>query len=743
METRRGRSTSGRGHTVFAATLVFAGCYAGAVVSGELRFPGAGAAIVFAPYAILTAALLRVPPRRWWIFMVAAAAGDYFPHRAGGASPSFALMAEGANFARAGLAAWGLRRFARSRNLGDAVSDTVAFLAFGVFLAPAVGALAGAAVVRLHGLGHDFWVVWQQWCLSNAITALVLLPVVTGAIDVATSRRPVRAPSRRRAAEGALLAFGLLTVGTAVFRGSFDPVHVHPARLYWPLPFLLWAAVRFGPRGTSAALLGVTALSIWGALARRGPFVTEAPGDGLLEMQTFLLALSAPLLLLAAIVRELKRTAAALAESRRLHQATEAERRQMEVRRALDEVQREADRRKDEFLATLGHELRNPLAPIGIALETLRGTTPASPAASSALESIHRQLVHMTRLLDDLLDISRITLGRIRLQRETLNLADVVANAVETTRPLFAELGHELRVDLPEAPVRLRGDVVRLTQIAANLLNNAAKYTEPGGHIEISVRQKRDIAVLSVKDDGIGIPSESLERVFDVFTQVPAAREHARGGLGVGLALVKRLVELHGGTVDARSSALPPRGTEVVVRLPATDARGATPTAPLPMRAVTPREQPPLRILAVDDNRDIAEGLAQVLGMWGHTVRTAPDGATALEVAGAFGPEVVLLDLGLPKLDGFEVARRLRDLAGPPPALLISMSGFGQEQARRQSRKAGFHHHLVKPIDMDTLRDVLARGAAGREAAAPREREPAAPREREREPEPAAPRERR
>jgi CheY-like chemotaxis protein/two-component sensor histidine kinase len=321
----------------------------------------------------------------------------------------------------------------------------------------------------------------------------------------------------------------------------------------------------------------------------------------------------------------------------------------------------------------------------------------------------------MTRLLDDLLDISRITLGRIRLQRETVNLAEVVATAVETTRPLFAELGHELTVRLPEAPVRLRGDVVRLTQIAANLLNNAAKYTEPGGHIEISVRRRRDVAVLSIKDDGMGIPAESLERIFELFAQLPAARGRSRGGLGVGLTLVKRLVELHGGTVEARSSALPPRGTEVVVRLPASDATDATPS---PARPAALAPQPALRILAVDDNRDIAEGLAQVLAMWGHTVRTAPDGPTALEVAGAFGPEVVLLDLGLPKLDGFEVARRLL-AAGVPPALLISMSGFGQDQARRQSRQAGFHHHLVKPIDMETLRAVLARGARPPEPATP------------------------
>jgi signal transduction histidine kinase/CheY-like chemotaxis protein len=722
MATRFGLSAKGR--TLLGLAAVFAGCWVGASIDGFVRFPGVGAALLFAPYAVLTTALVRTPVRRWWLFMLAASLGNYFPHRNAGASISFVLMTEAANQLRACLAALGLRRFARSRGLGEAVSDTVAFLVFCVFLAPAIAALVGASIVRWHGVSHDGWLAWQEWWLSNAITALTLLPLLSVAVNAVTARAPEPRVPRGRVAEAALLGLGLFAVGAAVFFGKFDPAHVHPARLFWPLPFLLWAAVRFGPTGISAALLGVTALSIWGALEQRGPFVTESPADSLLELQTFLLGISVPLLLLAAVFRQQQRTAAALDESRRLYQSTESERRQLEVRRALDEVQRDADRRKDEFLATLGHELRNPLAPIGIALETLRAAAPGSPESSLATDSIRRQLQHMTRLLDDLLDISRITLGKIRLQRETVNLVEVIANAVETTQPLIAERGHELAVALPDAPIHLRGDVVRLTQITANLLNNAAKYTEPGGRIEISVRQSRDVAVLAVRDNGIGIPSDSLERVFELFMQTPAAREHAPGGLGIGLALVKRLVELHGGTVEALARPLPPGGTEMIVRLPASDEPRAART-PAPARNAWV-ETPALRVLAVDDNADIAEGLAQVLSMWGHTVRTAPDGAAALEIAGSFGPEVVLLDLGLPKIDGFEVARRLLGSAGSPPALLISMSGFGQDQARRQSRKAGFHHHLVKPIDMDTLRAVLAEGAR-RTGPVPVQPEPHAP----------------
>ena len=718
MVRRLGRSPATRG--AFTAALVFAGCYVGAYADDRLRFADHGAAVVFAPYAILTAALLGSRPRWWWLFMLAASAGDYFPHRNGGASVSFVLMTEGVNLLRACLAALGLRRFARGADRGERVSDTVAFLAFAVFLAPAVSAFAGASVVRWHGVSDDWWLSWQQWWLSNAITALTLLPLLRAGASLLTGKGIGARPSPRRLAEAALLSTGLLAVGTSVFLGSVDPSRIHPARLFWPLPFLLWAAVRFGPLGTSTALLGVTSLSIWGALDQRGPFVAEGPAANLLELQTFLLGISVPLLLLAAVFRQQQQTAAALEESRRLHQATEAERRQMEVRRALDQVRLEADRRKDEFLATLGHELRNPLAPIGIALETIRELVPGNPRAAWATESIGRQLQHMTRLLDDLLDISRISLGKIRLQRETLNLAEVIALAVETSRPIIDELGHHLRVEVPATPIHLRGDVVRLTQVVANLLNNAAKYTEPGGRIDIHVRQKGETAILTVRDTGIGIPPESLERVFELFAQEPAARERSAGGLGIGLALVKRLVELHGGTVEARSSTRPPLGTEIVVRLPITEERLAAP-APEPARAVTPG-QAALRILAVDDNRDIAEGLAQVLSMWGHNVRTAPDGAAALEIAGSFGPEVVLLDLGLPKIDGLEVARRLLGAGGPPPSLLISMSGFGQEQARRQSRKAGFHHHLTKPIDMDSLRAMLAVGAIPPRVTPPSER---------------------
>jgi CheY-like chemotaxis protein/anti-sigma regulatory factor (Ser/Thr protein kinase) len=313
----------------------------------------------------------------------------------------------------------------------------------------------------------------------------------------------------------------------------------------------------------------------------------------------------------------------------------------------------------------------------------------------------------MTRLLDDLLDISRITLGKIQLQLGAVDIGQVLANAVEAARPFIDSFGHALTVRLPENPVVIRGDAARLTQVVANLLNNAAKYSERGGRIELTVEATESRVKVRVRDSGIGLAPDVLERVFELYSQIPAGRERAQGGLGIGLALVRRLVELHDGSVLARSEGAN-RGSEFIVDLPATPPD-------LPERArrpasteVKPPRQSTLRILAVDDNIDVAEGLASVLGMWGHTVRIAHDGAAALEVAGDFAPEVVFVDLGLPRVDGLEVARRLRQTGGrEQPAMLVSMSGFGQEQTRRKSGEAGFHHHLVKPVDMDSLRSLL------------------------------------
>jgi signal transduction histidine kinase len=677
------------------AGLVAAGCYLGASLDTLVRFPAVGAAVLFPPYAVLTTALWRTPPRAWWILLLAASAGNFLPHRLAGASVAFALLAELINHLRAVLAAAGLRRFVGRQPRVETLPQMVAYLAFAILGGPGVAALAGAWLVVWNGSG-TFWLAWQEWWLSNAITGLTLLPLL--ALD---RREPVIG---RRVAEAALLAISLFTVGGWVFSQSYDRSHTHQAHLYWALPFLLWGAVRFGPRGTSATLLAVMALSVWGAVEGRGPFAAAAPTENLLELQIYLLAVSVPVLLLAALFRQQDRTAAEL-------KRTEDERRELEARKSIEAALRDADRRKDEFLAVLGHELRNPLAPIGIALELLRQERAETGEAIWARETIGRSLGHMTRLLDDLHDISRVTLGRIPLRLELLDLRRVVATSLEVTRPLIDSFGHELTVRLPEQPQPIRGDSVRLAQIVCNLLNNAAKYTEPGGRIEVALEREGPGVRLSVRDNGIGMAADALTRIFEPFSQLPTGRERERGGLGIGLTLVKRLVELHGGAVEARSAG-PRLGSELIVRLPLSADQVLDPTPP---PAAVPGRCPSLRILAVDDNADIALGLANVLGTWGHTVRTAHDGATALALAGTFAPEVVLVDLGLPRVDGLEVARRLRQSHARPPALMVSMSGFGHDQTRARSGEAGFHHHLPKPVDLESLRVLLEQLPVARE----------------------------
>jgi PAS domain S-box-containing protein len=374
-------------------------------------------------------------------------------------------------------------------------------------------------------------------------------------------------------------------------------------------------------------------------------------------------------------------------------------------RKRAEESLREADRRKDEFLAMLAHELRNPLAPIRNAVELIKLLAPEEPNLRRARDLIERQVVHLARLVDDLLDVSRITRGKIKLHKEPLELGGVLARAVEASRPLVEARGHQLTVSLPRDPVPLLGDATRLAQVFSNLLSNAAKYTEEGGRIEVVAEAAGGEAVVRVRDTGVGIPADLMPQVFDLFTQGDRSLARSEGGLGIGLTLVKSLVEMHGGRVELFSGG-PGEGTEARVRLPALEVRraaGPGGAEPGPTGAGAPTR----RVLLVDDHADTAESLAMVLKAEGHEVRTAPDGATALEVAGAYRPEVVLLDIGLPRMDGYEVARRLRAQAGPTRVLLIALTGYGQEEDRRRAAAAGFDAHLVKPADLTTLRALL------------------------------------
>lgn len=367
---------------------------------------------------------------------------------------------------------------------------------------------------------------------------------------------------------------------------------------------------------------------------------------------------------------------------------------------------KKADRKKDDFLATLAHELRNPLAPIRNALEILKRATDDRSQAEQARRIMERQVQQMVRLIDDLLDISRITRGKLQLRKERMALADAVANAVEEARPLIEAAAHELTVTLPEAPIYLDADPTRLAQVVSNLLFNAAKYTTKGGHIWLIVERTGGEAVLSVRDTGIGIAAEHLPHIFKMFSQATPVLERSQGGLGVGLALVQGIVELHGGTIEARSSGIG-MGSEFIVRLPT----GDTPAEKVLQERESGerfRAGPKCRILVVDDNQDAAASLATLLRLKGHEIQKAHDGVEAIQTAATFRPNVVLLDIGLPKMNGYEVAAQLRQHPRDGKVTLVALTGWGRGEDKRRALEAGFDHHLTKPVEPADLDKLLA-----------------------------------
>jgi two-component system CheB/CheR fusion protein len=370
---------------------------------------------------------------------------------------------------------------------------------------------------------------------------------------------------------------------------------------------------------------------------------------------------------------------------------------------------KEADRRKDEFLATLAHELRNPLAPIRNALQILHLKAAPDPEAHWARGIVDRQVEQLTRLVDDLLDVSRITRGTVELRRERLEAAAILERALETSRPLIESAGHRLTVTLAEEPLVLEADATRMAQVVSNLLNNACKFTSPGGHIQLSAGREDGQAVIRVVDDGIGIPAEMQSRVFEMFAQVDTSLERAQGGLGIGLTIARRLVEMHGGTLGVRSGG-PGEGSELTIRLPLAPEAAVEPAA-RERGGEESGPRPGLRILVVDDNQDSADSLALWMEIVGHEVRTAHDGPSALAAAEQHF-DVILLDIGMPGMSGYEVARRLRERPEGRCTMLVALTGWGQEEDRRRSKEAGFDHHLTKPLDPKELDVLLARARA-------------------------------
>ena len=366
---------------------------------------------------------------------------------------------------------------------------------------------------------------------------------------------------------------------------------------------------------------------------------------------------------------------------------------------------KEADRRKDEFLATLAHELRNPLAPLRHGLDILR-RSPDSAEAAEIRDIMDRQLNHLVRLIDDLLDVSRVSQGKIELRRQTIAAADVIRSALEASRPMIDSAGHSLQIDVPEQPIWLDADPTRLAQVVGNLLNNAVKYTPQGGRISISLRRVGGEAVIAVSDTGLGIPRDKQAEVFQLFAQVDHHLDRARGGLGIGLALVKQLVTMHGGTVEAYSAG-PGEGSTFTLRLPLA-ARPAA-EAPVPEASTTPASvSRSLKVLVVDDNEAVAQTVGWMLEAIGHDYRLVYDGRSALEAAQDYRPDAILLDIGLPGMDGYEVCRALRQMEAFRKTTIIAQTGWGQERDKVLASEAGFDHHIVKPVGLDKLEQLLA-----------------------------------
>jgi len=372
---------------------------------------------------------------------------------------------------------------------------------------------------------------------------------------------------------------------------------------------------------------------------------------------------------------------------------------------------RQADQRKDEFLAVLAHELRNPLAPIRNSLEVVKRSPADGDLLRTTIETMERQVNHMVRLIDDLFDVSRITHNRLELRRATCDLKSIIAQALQTIRPLADARHHTIEVQSPDEDIVLDADAVRLTQVFINLLDNACKYTDPGGRVRLAVERDGQQVVVTVEDNGLGVSAEMLPSIFDMFTRADHSLEREQGGLGLGLTLVKRMVELHGGTVSAYSAGKG-KGSRFTVRLPALSADCAV-IVHDPASVTAPSG--PYRILVVDDNRDASETLATLLRLIGHETMTAFDGKEAIAAAAQFRPDVVLLDIGLPRTNGYDVARHLRTQSWGRSAKLIALTGWGQDEDRRKSQEAGFDAHIVKPVDHAYLIQLLASLASMRQ----------------------------
>ena len=630
-----------------------------------LAIPPGYATGVWPPSGIALAAVLLLGPRVWPGVWLGAALTNLTIQ----GSPLIAILLGTGNTLEAVVAAALVRRYIGTRGefeSGEAVVMFVALSALSALIAATIGTLS----LTLLGVLHRFEFSSNAWTWFQGDTSgmVIITPLI-----LTWRARPLSPWSVAKWFEAAALASSVAFVSVVIFSDLVSAGPLHPLA-FVTLPFILWAAIRFEQRVVTAAIAIISSIVVWFTLQGQGQFALGSPDSSSFFLLSYTSTLVIAGLLLGAVIGQRRRA-------------------ELSVQKRVEELQ-ESERHINEFLAMLSHELRNPLAPMVNALALMR-KDPGRRQHPPMLAIIDRQVMHLSHIVDDLLDVSRITRGKILLQREIADLNEIVSRALDASHPLIVARGHALRSEFASEKLFVNADATRISQVVLNLINNAAKYTPAGGAIAISLTRENGAGVLSVRDSGIGMAAELLPRVFDLFMQGDRALDRSEGGLGIGLTIAKRIVEMHGGLMVA-SSAGPGQGSEFVVRLPLM-AAPATP-APGPQIA-TSLPSSRRRLLVVDDHRESADTLAMLLASMGHEVKTAYDGREAIELATRHPPDAVLLDIGLPGMNGYEVARELRNSNGRVRLALIAVSGYGQDEDRRRSRAAGFDHHLMKPVD--------------------------------------------
>lgn len=642
----------------------------------HFAFVHSNATAVWAPTGIALAAVLLLGYRAAPAIFVGAFLVNI---TTAGSVPSSLGIAFG-NTLEAVAAGFLVTRFASGRATFNRARDIVRFSLLAGLVSTAISATIGVTTLVLTGYADmsRFGPIWLTWWLGDTAGALIVTPLL---VLWGTTRS--LGPLAERPAESILLLLVVAATGALVF--------MYPGLNTYPLPFLcipplVWAAFRFGQREVATGVAILSAIAAWATVSGLGPFVMQSENESLLLLQTFMGTIAAMTLPVAALVWERK--------------AVEQERAVLLDReRAARSEAEAANHAKDEFLAMLSHELRNPLAAIGNAAQVLVGFEKQHAFADRAVEIIGRQTRHLSRLIDDLLDVARVTAGKIVLTRERVNLADAVQRSVA----VFVGDGQlqDHRTDVELEPVWVNADPARLSQVVDNLLINAIKYTPARGLIRIRTFAEGDEAVLRIQDSGMGIAPDLLPRVFELFTQGQRSLERAQGGLGIGLTLVRRLIELHGGRVAAFSDG-PSKGSTFVVCLPRAEARRTDDVSPDEIAA---RASSRKRIVIIEDDTDGREALRMQLLMAGHEVHEAKDGKSGIEIVQRVRPDVVLLDIGLPGIDGYEVARRLKD--GPDCPRLVAVTGYGRPEDKARAMTAGFDAHLTKPVESDELHRAL------------------------------------